>query len=65
MLDELRDREAFLDQKKKIRRDRQKEEQACIRPKPQKKIAPPQPEMNSQPEIQEVEEVELPQGEAR
>lgn len=61
MLDELRDREAFLDQKKKTRRDRQKEEQACIRPKPQKKIAPSQPELASQPEIQEVEKVEIPQ----
>ncbi|WP_432813325.1 Mu transposase C-terminal domain-containing protein [Pantanalinema sp. GBBB05] len=32
MLDEARDREAFLEQKKKTRRDRQKEEQATIRP---------------------------------
>ncbi|MBD3883920.1 Mu transposase C-terminal domain-containing protein [Phormidium tenue FACHB-886] len=32
MLDEARDREAFLDQKKKTRRDRQKEEQATIQP---------------------------------
>lgn len=31
MLDEARDREAFLDQKEKTRRDRQKEEQATIR----------------------------------
>jgi len=32
MLDELRDREAFVDQKKKSRKDRQKEEQAEIHP---------------------------------
>lgn len=34
MLDELRDREAFIDQKQKTRKDRQKEEQEEIRPAP-------------------------------
>ena len=32
MLDELRDREAFIEQKKKTRKDKQKEEQAELRP---------------------------------
>ncbi|MBW4482092.1 MAG: Mu transposase C-terminal domain-containing protein [Tildeniella torsiva UHER 1998/13D] len=34
MLDELRDREAFIEQKKKTRKDKQKEEQAELRPAP-------------------------------
>lgn len=34
MLDELRDREAFIEQKKKTRKDKQKEEQAELRPVP-------------------------------
>ena len=42
MLDEMRDREAFLDQKKKTRRDRQKDEQATLprSPKPVKTVEP-------------------------
>jgi len=42
VLDEMRDREAFLDQKKKTRRDRQKDEQATLprSPKPVKPVEP-------------------------
>ena len=43
MLDELRDREAFLDQKKKTRRDRQKDEQAML-PRSQKLVQPVEPD---------------------
>ncbi|PSB13928.1 hypothetical protein C7B65_26850 [Phormidesmis priestleyi ULC007] len=39
VLDEMRDREAFLDQKKKSRRDRQKDEQATL-PRSPKLIKP-------------------------
>jgi len=43
MLDEIRDREAFLDQKKKTRRDRQKDEQATL-PRSPKLVKPVEPE---------------------
>jgi putative transposase len=56
MLDEMHDREAFLDQKKKTRRDRQKEEQAAIRPSPSpvksSEPAVPQPEPSTQPQVE-------------
>lgn len=44
MLDEMRDREAFLDQKKKSRRDRQKEEQATL-PRSLKQVKPVEPDV--------------------
>lgn len=40
MLDEMRDREAFIDQKKKSRKDHQKEEQKDLRPNPPSVIEP-------------------------
>ena len=39
----MRDREAFLDQKKKSRRDRQKDEQAML-PRSQKLVQPVEPD---------------------
>lgn len=56
MLDTTHDHYAFLDQKKKNRRDRQKEEQAAIRPTPQSiqpiEPAEPQSEPSPQPEVE-------------
>jgi putative transposase len=51
MLDELRDREAFIEQKKKTRKDRQKEEQADLRPTPPSPIPP---------DVDELSDDELP-----
>lgn len=58
MLDEMHDREAGVEQKKKTRRDRQKEEQAAIQTSPS-----PVKSMNTaeiQPEAQSPTEIELP-----
>lgn len=61
MLDEIHDREAFIDQKKKSRRERQKEEQTSIRSRPQPTIEELQPvEPEPQLVIQEATEIELP-----
>jgi putative transposase len=62
MLDELHDREAFLEQKKKSRRDRQKEEQAAVpsRPKPSKPTAPDETQLPSEQPPSE-QAVEIPQ----
>lgn len=64
MLDEMRDREAFLDQKKKSRRDRQKAEQATL-PRSQKTAKPMKANETQTPlEITDLEkEVEIPQFE--
>ncbi len=67
MLDEIHDRDAFLDQKKKTRRDRQKEEQrqkheqATVLPS----VEPTQPPESAatQPSPPSVEVVEIPQFE--
>lgn len=64
ILDEMRDREAFLNQKKKSRRDRQKEEQAML-PRSQKaaKLIKAQPAQTA-PEIAQAEpELEIPKFE--
>ncbi|HEY9628617.1 MAG TPA: Mu transposase C-terminal domain-containing protein [Coleofasciculaceae cyanobacterium] len=63
MLDEIHDREAFVGQRKKSRRERQKEEQARIQPKSKSKQTdtPQLAEPESKLELQEVVEIELPQ----
>lgn len=64
MLDEIHDREAFLDQKKKSRRDRRKDEQAAIQPasKPTKPAKADETQMPSEAIVSE-SIVEIPQFE--
>ena len=57
MLDEIHDREAFVEQRKKSRRERQKEEQACIPTSPQP-IKPPE---SVEAESSEKTRVEIPE----
>ncbi|MBD1996139.1 Mu transposase C-terminal domain-containing protein [Leptolyngbya sp. FACHB-541] len=59
MLDEVRDREAFLAQKKKTRRDREKEEQTLL--KSTENVA--MPTEPSEPDIREEQVLEIPQFE--
>ena len=61
MLHESRDRDAFLEQKKKTRRNREKEEQALL--KPIEKVVVATPAESSEPAIQERQALEIPQFE--
>ncbi|XGV97331.1 MAG: Mu transposase C-terminal domain-containing protein [Leptolyngbya sp. BL-A-14] len=63
LLDEMRDREAFLDQKKKSRRDRQKEEQATL-PRSPKRVEPVEPDaIQSSSVLSPEQELEIPRFE--
>lgn len=56
----MHDREAFIEQKKKSRRDRQKEEQALAKPKPQPANLPTTENKSSVEEPSDVTESEIP-----
>ncbi|RZM78651.1 Mu transposase C-terminal domain-containing protein [Leptolyngbya iicbica] len=63
MLDEMRDREAFVDQKNKSRKDRQKDEQADLRPTTPPIIGPDssdEPSVDVQPD-ESPEELDIPE----
>lgn len=61
MLDEMHDREAFVEQKKKSRRDRQKEEQALAKPRLQPTVLLSPENESSVEEPSDATEFEIPQ----